>query len=63
LLADNWEMSAIVVRHIRLLHPDALAVLNEAMASGNGTPQLVRDVWTYLEKLPQRPTESFGAIQ
>jgi len=29
LIADNWKMNAIVVRHIRPLQPDALAVLND----------------------------------
>jgi tetratricopeptide (TPR) repeat protein len=47
--------------HRQAMH--ALAVLNEAMASGKATPRLVHEVWTYLEKLPQRPTEAFGTIQ
>jgi len=41
----------------------ALAVLNEAMASGRGTPKLLREVWTYLENLPRKPAEEFAPLQ
>ena len=41
----------------------ALAVLNEALASGRGTPQLVREVCMYLENLPRRPAEKFAPPQ
>ena len=46
--------------HRQAMH--ALAVLNEAIATRRETPQLVRDVWTYLERLPQNPTEAFGVV-
>ena len=52
---ENEEMH----RHAK----HALAVLNEAIAIGRGTPQLVREVWTYLERLPQNPAEKFSTAQ
>jgi tetratricopeptide (TPR) repeat protein len=35
----------------------ALAVLNEALAEGRATPELLRGVRTYLERLPDHPDE------
>jgi tetratricopeptide (TPR) repeat protein len=47
--------------HRHAMH--ALAVLNEAMATGRGTPRLIREVWTYLENLPRKPAEEFALLQ
>jgi len=58
--------SVIVVFESEEMHRQAkhaLAVLNEALAAGRGTPQLVRDVWSYLERLPRAPNEKFAAVQ
>jgi tetratricopeptide (TPR) repeat protein len=41
----------------------ALAYLNEAVTGGNGTPDTVRHVRAYLERLPHRPHEEFSQIQ
>lgn len=41
----------------------ALAVLNEALASGRGTSRLVHDVWVYLERLPRQPAQPFIVTQ
>jgi tetratricopeptide (TPR) repeat protein len=42
-------------RHAR----EALAVLNEALSAGRATPLLVREVRTYLERLPTHPDQVF----
>jgi tetratricopeptide (TPR) repeat protein len=41
----------------------ALAYLNEAVTSGNATPEAVRHVRAFLEHLPERPHEEFQQIQ
>jgi tetratricopeptide (TPR) repeat protein len=41
----------------------ALAFLSEAVSSGSVTPELVRHVRTYLERLPSRPTQEFLQVQ
>jgi tetratricopeptide (TPR) repeat protein len=40
----------------------ALALLNEALAEGRATPELLRGVRSYLERLPSHPDESFQFI-
>jgi tetratricopeptide (TPR) repeat protein len=42
-------------RHVK----EALAVLHEALGSGNATPELVRSVRLYLETLPANPSQRF----
>jgi hypothetical protein len=40
----------------------ALALLNEALAEGRATPELLRGVRSYLERLPSHPGESFQFV-
>ncbi len=40
----------------------ALSLLNEALAKGRATPELLRGVRSYLERLPFHPDESFQFV-
>ncbi len=40
----------------------ALAILNEALAEGRATPELLRGVRSYLERLPSHPGEAFQFV-
>lgn len=40
----------------------ALAVLNEALAAGRATPALLRDVRSFLERLPSHPEQAFQVV-